>query len=344
MVQDQQQGAPGKPFFLYFALGAMHAPHHVAPEWVDPYRGVFDKGWDAWREEVFARQVAIGRRARGHRAHRAAGVGAGLGRPLGRRAAHARAPAGGLRRLPHPHRRPDRPAARLARAARSRWTTRWSWSSPTTAPAPRAAASAASTSTASPRTCASRWPTTWPHYDDWGGFSTYNHYSWAWAWAGNTPHKLWKRYTWLGGTRTPLIVHWPGASRAPGAVRGRSSPTSSTSCRRSSPPRDSTLPDEVDGVAQQPVDGASLLAALDDPDAAELHTTQYFEMLGLALHLPRGLEGDDRPHQHGRARRGGAGRREPRLRRGPLGALRPLAATSPRRRPRRRRARARARS
>ena len=49
MVQDQQQGAPGKPFFLYFALGAMHSPHHVAPEWVEPYRGVFDKGWDAWR-------------------------------------------------------------------------------------------------------------------------------------------------------------------------------------------------------------------------------------------------------------------------------------------------------
>ena len=49
MVQDQQQAAPGKPFFLYFALGAMHAPHHVAPEWVEPYRGLFDKGWDAWR-------------------------------------------------------------------------------------------------------------------------------------------------------------------------------------------------------------------------------------------------------------------------------------------------------
>ena len=60
MVQDQQQAAPGKPFFLYFALGAMHAPHHVAPEWVDPYRGVFDKGWDAWREELFARQRASG--------------------------------------------------------------------------------------------------------------------------------------------------------------------------------------------------------------------------------------------------------------------------------------------
>ena len=54
------QGPPGKPFFLYFALGAMHAPHHVAPEWVDPYPGVFDKGWDAWRAEVFDRQRAAG--------------------------------------------------------------------------------------------------------------------------------------------------------------------------------------------------------------------------------------------------------------------------------------------
>ena len=66
------------------------------------------------------------------------------------------------------------------------------------------------------------------HYDDWGGFTTYNHYSWAWAWAGNTPHKLWKRYTWLGGTRTPLIVHWPGRDRRSGrrarAVRPRHRP------------------------------------------------------------------------------------------------------------------------
>ena len=70
MVHDQQQGAPGKPFFLYFALGAMHSPHHVAPEWVEPYRGVFDEGWDAWRGEIFARQVGDGHRPAGHHAHR----------------------------------------------------------------------------------------------------------------------------------------------------------------------------------------------------------------------------------------------------------------------------------
>jgi arylsulfatase A-like enzyme len=57
---DQQQAAPGKPFFLYFALGAAHAPHHVAPRWTEPYLGQFDRGWDAWRREIFARQLASG--------------------------------------------------------------------------------------------------------------------------------------------------------------------------------------------------------------------------------------------------------------------------------------------
>ena len=117
------------------------------------------------------------------------------------------------------------------------------------------------------------------HYDDWGGFTTYNHYSWGWAWAGNTPHKLWKRYTWLGGTRTPLIVHWGGRVAQPGTVRPQFShavdllPTIMAAAGLE-------VPDEVDGVPQQPVDGASLLPALEDPGAAEVHHTQYFEMMG----------------------------------------------------------------
>jgi arylsulfatase len=117
------------------------------------------------------------------------------------------------------------------------------------------------------------------HFDDWGGFSTYNHYSWAWAWAGNTPHKLWKRYTWLGGTRTPLIVHWPDGIANPGDVRQQFchaidlAPTVMAAAGLE-------MPTTVDGVTQQPIDGRSLLDALHDPAAAEVHQTQYFEMLG----------------------------------------------------------------
>ena len=62
------------------------------------------------------------------------------------------------------------------------------------------------------------------HIDEWGGFRLYNHYAWGWAWAGNTPFHLWKRYAWLGGTRVPLIVHWPSGIRA----RGRCGPSSVT--------------------------------------------------------------------------------------------------------------------
>src|SRR5262245_26657886 len=60
MIKDAHVAAPDKPFFLYYATGAGHAPHHVEPEWVEPYRGRFDHGWDAYRGEVFARQRAAG--------------------------------------------------------------------------------------------------------------------------------------------------------------------------------------------------------------------------------------------------------------------------------------------
>ena len=60
LIPDQQQATPGKPFFLYLATGAMHAPHQAPAEYIDAYRGQFDDGWEAWRERTFARQVAAG--------------------------------------------------------------------------------------------------------------------------------------------------------------------------------------------------------------------------------------------------------------------------------------------
>jgi arylsulfatase len=60
MIADAKQVAPNKPFFLYFAPGAMHAPHHVPKEWADKYKGQFDGGWDVYREQVFARQKQMG--------------------------------------------------------------------------------------------------------------------------------------------------------------------------------------------------------------------------------------------------------------------------------------------
>ena len=118
MVQDQQQGAPGKPFFLYFALGrhARAAPRR--PRVGRPLPRRLRQGVGRLAGGAVRAPGRLGHRARGHGAHAAARMGAGLERPLGGRAAHARPPAGGLRRLPDPHRRPDRPGALVAREPR----------------------------------------------------------------------------------------------------------------------------------------------------------------------------------------------------------------------------------
>ena len=115
--------------------------------------------------------------------------------------------------------------------------------------------------------------------DDLGGFRAYNHYAWGWAWAGNTPLRLWKRYTWLGGVRTPLIAHWPNGIAARGEVREQFChavdlmPTVLDAAGIAP----ATV---VDGVEQLPIEGRSLLATFADASAPAPRDSQYFEMLG----------------------------------------------------------------
>jgi arylsulfatase len=278
MVQDQQQAAPGKPFFLYFALGAMHSPHHVAPEWVDPYRGLFDKGWDAWREEVFERQLAAGVVPPGTGlTARPEWVDAWADLSADQRRMLARQQEVFAGFLTHTDAQIGRVLTSLERLGVMENTLVLVFSdNGASAEGGKEGSANEMRFTAHVRESLAD---NLAHYDDWGGFSTYNHYSWGWAWAGNTPHKLWKRYTWLGGTRTPLIVNWGDRVARPGSARTQFAhaidlmPTVLEAVGLE-------VPDEVDGVAQQRVDGVSLLATLADPATAEQHHTQYFEMLG----------------------------------------------------------------
>ncbi len=278
MVQDQQQGAPGKPFFLYFALGAMHAPHHVAPEWVDPYRGLFDKGWDTWRQEVFARQLATGVVPEGTElTSRPEWVKAWSDLSDDERRLLARQQEVFAGFLTHTDAQIGRLLSSLESLGVMDDTLVMVFSdNGASAEGGQLGSFNEHRFTAHVRESLTD---NLDHYDDWGGFTTYNHYSWAWAWAGNTPHKLWKRYTWLGGTRTPLIVNWGGHVARPGAVRSQFAhvidlmPTVMAAAGLE-------WPDEVDGVTQQEVDGISLLSTLEDSSAPELHHTQYFEMMG----------------------------------------------------------------
>jgi arylsulfatase A-like enzyme len=277
-VRDQQQAAPGKPFFLYFALGAMHAPHHVTPEWIAPYEGRFDGGWDRWRDEAFGRQVVGGVVPPGTvLSERPPWVAAWTSLSADERRLLARTQEVFAGFLSHTDAQVGRLVDALAAMGVLDDTLVIVFSDNGASaeggrlgtPNEHRFTAAMDESVAANLALAA----------EWGGFRTYPHYSWGWAWAGNTPLRLWKRYTWLGGTRTPLIVRWPARVTDGGAVRTQFchvvdlTPTILDACGV-------PAPDVVDGTTQQAVDGASLTGTFDDPDAPSPRQTQYFEMLG----------------------------------------------------------------
>ena len=103
-MRQQKALMPDKPFFMYFAPGATHAPHHVPKEWIDKYKGKFDQGWDKLREEIFARQKKLGVIPAECRADHPACRNPGLRRNAGSAQACSRARDGDLRRVPRAHR------------------------------------------------------------------------------------------------------------------------------------------------------------------------------------------------------------------------------------------------
>ena len=144
-ILDAHVNAPDKPFFLYYAPGAAHAPHQVGPEWIEKYHGKFDVGWDAYRETVFASQKELGIMPADAELSRARSGRTGVGHAERRREAALRALHGGLRRLPRARRPSLRPHPRRDRGDRRARQHAGHDRSPTTAPAPRAASPARST-------------------------------------------------------------------------------------------------------------------------------------------------------------------------------------------------------
>jgi arylsulfatase A-like enzyme len=278
MVVNQQESAPGKPFFLYFATGAMHAPHHVERSWADAYAGQFDKGWDAWRSEVFERQLASGVVPAGTTlTERPSWVPAWDELTSDERRLYARMHEVYAGFLSHTDAQIGRLVDALERLGALDNTVFIVMSDN------GASAEGGVHGTSNEHRFTHRVPDVLAEnlakLDDWGGIHDYPHYAWGWAWAGNTPFRLWKRYTWLGGTRVPMIVHWPRGIAAKGEVRTQFAhavdvfPTVLEACGIAAP-------EVVGGVPQMPIDGASLLATLNDPGAPSPRTSQYFEMLG----------------------------------------------------------------
>jgi arylsulfatase len=280
LLQDQRHASPDRPFFLYFATGAVHAPHQAPRAHIDAYAGQFDDGWERWRQARFDRQVELGIVPPGTTlTERPPWVPDWDALPADQRRLFARFMEVFAGFLTHTDEQLGRVLDHLRTTGQLDDTLVLVISDNGTS-----AEGGPHGSLNEHRFTHDKvddLDDTIARIDDLGGFRSYNHYPWGWAWAGNTPLKLWKRYTWLGGVRTPLVVRWPRRIAADGAGQIRTQfahavdlfSTVLDACGLEPPAR-------VDGHDQLPVEGASLLPTFDDPAAPSPRDTQYFELLG----------------------------------------------------------------
>ncbi|WP_236791908.1 arylsulfatase [Amycolatopsis sp. GM8] len=278
LIQDQQQTGTDKPFFMYYALGAMHAPHHAPREWIDRYRGQFDEGWDAWREKLAERQKELGiMPADAEPSPRPEWVTpwADMSPDEQRLCARSMEVYAGF--LSHTDEQIGRLTRFLDELDILDDTLVFVMSDNGASPEGGLFGSNNYHQVAGNHERDEQ--ETLERIDELGGFKSYNHYAWGWAWAGNTPFRLWKKFTWLGGTRTSLIAHWPNGIAEPGSVRDQFChvidvmPTVLDVAGV-------TAPAEINGVTQMDLDGTSFRESFAAREAPSARTSQYFEMVG----------------------------------------------------------------
>jgi arylsulfatase A-like enzyme len=277
-LRDLRRNQPERPFLLWFALGATHAPHHVAPEWSDRYRSQFDDGWDAWREATLERQVRLGIVPAGTALPAPSDhVPTWSGLPTDQRRLYARMMEVYAGFLSHADAQIGRVLDELddAGAAENTIVVLLSDNGASGEAGPHGSVSEFRFAQGRDEDV----DLNLAMIDELGGPRTYNHYPWGWAEAGNTPVRRFKRYTFEGGVRDPCIVSWPAGLDATGAIRGQYChavdvlPTILDFAGV-------TPPDTIGGVPQMSHDGVTLRAMLVDADQPDPRTSQYYECWG----------------------------------------------------------------
>ena len=281
-IGQQKALIPDKPFFVYFAPGATHAPHHVPKEWADKYKGKFDAGWDKLREETFARQKKLGvipadcQLTARHKEIPAWDEMPEALKPVLRRQMEVY--AGFLEYTDHHVGRLLDSLKKLEilddtlvfyivgdNGASAEGTLHGTFNEMINFNG----ASALET----PEFLTAR-------LDKLGGPESYNHYAVGWAHAMNTPYQWTKQVAshW-GGTRNGTIVHWPKGIKGKGEMRSQFHHVidlSPTILEAAGLPQ----PISVEGIQQKPIEGVSMVYSFNDAKAADRHETQYFEMFG----------------------------------------------------------------
>ncbi|MCG7852290.1 MAG: arylsulfatase [Methanosarcinaceae archaeon] len=271
---------PDKPFFIYYAPGATHAPHQVSKEWIAKFKGKFDQGWDKLREETLARQIKLGVVPAGTKlAPKPAAIKDWDKLSADEKKLFARQMevfAGFAAQT-------DYEVGRLIDAIADMGqldNTLVFYILGDNGASAEGGASGMFNEMTYFNGVQETVQDVLKHYDALGGPSTYGHYAAGWAVAGDTP------FTWTkqvasnyGGTRNGMVVHWPKGVKVKGEVRTQWHhviDVAPTILEAAGLPE----PRMVNGIPQTPIEGVSMVYSFNDTGAKDRHQTQYFEIFG----------------------------------------------------------------
>jgi arylsulfatase A-like enzyme len=279
-VRQQKALMPDKPFFLYYAPGATHAPHQVPREWSDKYKGKFDQGWDALREQIFARQKELGVVPEdADLTERHEEIPAWEDMPDELKPVLARQMEIYAGFLEHTDHHAGRLIDTLADLEVLDDTLVYYIVGDNGASAEGSINGSFNEYFMMNGAAALETPEFMTErIEKFGTPEAYNHYAVGWSHAMDTPYQWTKQVAshW-GGTRNGTIVHWPNGIRAKGQVRPQFHHVidiAPTILEVAGLPE----PVNVNGVQQMPLQGVSMAYSFEDAKAAERHETQYFEM------------------------------------------------------------------
>jgi arylsulfatase A-like enzyme len=281
-VKSQQTLTPEKPFMVYFATGAVHAPHHVGKEWIKKHKGKFNDGWDKLREATLERQKAMGLVPKDTK----------------------------LTPLPPDIQTWDDLSAKEQKLFALQMEVFAAFTEQTDHEVGRlvdaideigqldntlfiyimgdngSSAEGGLTGTFNELVHlngifdAETIDSMLARADDWGGPDSFPHMAAGWAVATDSPFMYTKQVAGdYGGTRNGMVFHWPKGFKSKGEIRSQwhhVNDVAPTILEAAKLP----TPEVINGVEQRPMDGVSMLYCLDDADAADRHKTQYFEMFG----------------------------------------------------------------
>jgi arylsulfatase A-like enzyme len=277
-LKDLKAAAPEKPFFLYFCPCAGHTPHHVPREWADRYRGKFDQGWDRLREEIFARQLEQGIVPPGTvLSPRPDWIPAWDSLSDDERRVYARQMEVYAGFMSHTDHHLGRLIDFLEQIGELDNTLLLLTSD--NGASAEGGVHGSYNAQFENNNYEPSLQENLAALERWGDPSTFPHYSWGWAWAGNTPLRRWKRYVHEGGVTDAMIAHWPAGISAKGEVRDQYAHVTDI------------LPtvlealglepaDRLNAVPQAPIQGVSFAHTFDDAAAPTRKQVQYYEMFG----------------------------------------------------------------